>query len=470
MNHDSNRLTNVLILVVCGLVLFALLPKHLLSRRMAARSGHCVGNLREIALALHNYSNNFKQLPPGTGGTWSGTDPSKSNQGRLGPLVGLLPFLGKTNLWEMITNPFEAGDGRTFPAMGPTPTYSPNSYLPWSMAPEVYLCPASAGLVYGEPAVIHSLKVAQRSLTVTSYVASFGDATTMQGEVLDVSDALLRDLGERRAAASRGMFMTGKAIRLTDCTDGLSNTVMYSETVASLRRIEGQSEVIRDVSGLSHQPSLCLEAAESDEKQFWKFGRGARWSDGWPLLTGFQTVLPPNSPSCTSQFGAIDPIVSAASLHPGGVHVGLADGATLFIANEIDTGDLERPGVASGEKYCLPNSESPYGLWGAIGSRAASESVPNGLPDTPVVRPASVFDSDVDPAVNASIWTDNQTNDQLLADLLEIRDNTTVRLRHPSGVIHEVPLNSLIPLDILRAVEADLRVKAKATDQSPPED
>ncbi|MCC9600921.1 DUF1559 domain-containing protein [Stieleria sp. JC731] len=460
MKRESNRPANALAMLIFGLILVAMLPRQLISQRESTRSSVCADHLREITSGLHNYSNAFKRLPPGTGGTWSGQDPSKSNQGRLGPLVGLLPFIGHTKTWEIIASPLNTENGMSFPPMGPTPTFNPERYPPWAMAPEVYLCPTSASVLNRESQVVTSLREPERKLTVTSYVACFGDSTTMQGEILDLSDPLMRDLVRQRNASNRGMFVTGRSIRLSDCTDGLSNTVIYSETIASLRRLDGQSEIVRNVQGLSKQPSLCIEAAQKEDRQFWKFGRGARWSDGWPLLTGFQTVLPPNSPSCTSPFGAIDPVVSASSLHPDGVHIALADGAVRFITDRIDTGDLDVAGVASGEGYAQPDSESPYGLWGAIGSRNAGEIVPNGLPDIPEIKQQSEVADDLSNTDELYSWTDHQSGDELSAKFIEIRDQTTVRLKHQSGSIHEVPLNSLAPSEIVRAVELDLIRKA----------
>jgi len=84
---------------------------------------------------------------------------------------------------------------------------------------------------------------------------------------------------------------------------------------------------------------------------------------------GFNTVLPPNAPSCyeggnwTSHSDAVLP---PTSHHPGGVNLVLADGSTRFISNDIDTGNLSvrQPNVG----------ESRYGVWGALGSKAGKEA------------------------------------------------------------------------------------------------
>lgn len=60
---------------------------------------------------------------------------------------------------------------------------------------------------------------------------------------------------------------------------------------------------------------------------------------------------------------------TAASRHPGGVQVTYADGSVAFISETIDAGnqtvdDVEGPG----------SRKSPYGVWGAMGSRNGTET------------------------------------------------------------------------------------------------
>lgn len=450
-------------IIICVALTALLVPRKIINQRELARSSGCANNLKTLGLAFHNYHSAFKQLPAGTGGTTGNDDPTKCNQGLVGPLVGILPFAEQQALWEQIANPYvDSASGKTFPSMGPIPLYDDAVYTPWANGPDVFRCPDASPVVINQgDAVIYSLDVPVGKGTVTAnYVACYGDGTFMQGEV--VTGTLSSEVARRRNASNRGAFMTSKNMKFRDFLDGLSNTIFFSETVASRVRNPGQSEIIRDVTGLSKTPALCLRAASKGQLQFWDFGRGARWSDGRPVYTGFQTVLPPNSPSCTSELGMDDPIVSASSLHAGGVQVLMADGAVVFIADSIDAGDATKAGVAIGNDYSPPGDKSPYGLWGGLGTRANREVIDGQGRDLVAVPTRSSsfgspsFGSSKPSRSQLSVWTDRKTKKRLSAQFLEIRDRKTIRLKHSSGTIHEVPLHSLDPADVYRAIEMDV--------------
>ena len=104
--------------------------------------------------------------------------------------------------------------------------------------------------------------------------------------------------------------------------------------------------------------------------------KGTRWGDSRNWYGIFNTILPPNSPSCGSERNAL---ISASSYHPGGVNVAMADGSVTFISDTIDAGDPTKfsgegmPGftVGSPQRYTGP---STYGVWGALGTRAGGEA------------------------------------------------------------------------------------------------
>nr|WP_236623699.1 H-X9-DG-CTERM domain-containing protein [Rhodopirellula baltica] len=59
------------------------------------------------------------------------------------------------------------------------------------------------------------------------------------------------------------------------------------------------------------------------------------------------------------------------SRHQGGCHILMADGAVKFITDSIESGNQNR---ATLPKAGQPGEKSPYGLWGALGTKAGKET------------------------------------------------------------------------------------------------
>ncbi len=74
-------------------------------------------------------------------------------------------------------------------------------------------------------------------------------------------------------------------------------------------------------------------------------------------------------------------VLSASSRYQGGAHVLMGDGAVKFITNSIEAGSpthgtVRQLGTAMDTTLpTVPGSQSPFGLWGALGTRASSEVI-----------------------------------------------------------------------------------------------
>ncbi len=57
----------------------------------------------------------------------------------------------------------------------------------------------------------------------------------------------------------------------------------------------------------------------------------------------------------------------------------MADGAVVFITDSVEAGDSQSAqvveGTPGGAGGLPPGSASPFGLWGALGTRASSETI-----------------------------------------------------------------------------------------------
>jgi hypothetical protein len=168
--------------------------------------------------------------------------------------------------------------------------------------------------------------------------------------------------------------------------DGTSNTIMASESVtsadwASDRTIKGGIAFEPAIYGGSNDidPAQCLAVRDTGNPNLIKASkydaskrswRGARIFDFRPAMTGFNTVLPPNSPNCYRADVQSWGIYSVSSYHTGGVNSVFGDGSCHFISETINCGNLNT-------KYKPRdyfNAASPFGVWGAIGSLNGGET------------------------------------------------------------------------------------------------
>src|SRR5262245_62985892 len=93
--RSKHAFTLVELLVVIAIigVLVALLLPAVQSARESARRGQCTNNLKQIGIAVHNYDDVWKALPPGcyhgVFGTW---------------VLHILPFMEQTSLQQQYVN------------------------------------------------------------------------------------------------------------------------------------------------------------------------------------------------------------------------------------------------------------------------------------------------------------------------------------------------------------------------------
>lgn len=105
--------------------------------------------------------------------------------------------------------------------------------------------------------------------------------------------------------------------------------------------------------------------------------RGYRWADQRPLYTTMATILPPNSEVCLIANHGGHAGVPPSSRHQGGCHILMGDGAVIFITDSIEAGDSRAPSpyYRNAMNQSGVGEASPYGLWGALGTRGMKETI-----------------------------------------------------------------------------------------------
>ncbi|MFG0253551.1 MAG: DUF1559 domain-containing protein, partial [Rhodopirellula sp. JB053] len=354
--------------------------------REAARRMSCSNNFKQLGLALHNYHAAYNQLPANGTGTDAGINGNgqrkssdATNGGNLSAFSGLLPFFEAQSLWEQLSNPHmpESGESPigitaagTWQAFGPAPYIDLDSYDPWQTAIPSLRCPSDPG-----QSVI--------GVGQTNYSFCFGDA------ILRIGYEPTYTYADR--AAFRGVFQRQRGRKFRDILDGLSNTIAMGEVGTDL----GDRSVVGSVVDRNYFPnnanmgsdlSICTDLIDPTRPQFFSpdpnptlmatdTSRGGRWFNSHLMITSFNTVLPPNSPTCAMRWGLAwqSGVFSAGSRHQGGAHVLMADGSVQFITDSIDAGDRNADSIS--KNYNNEGRESPYGVWGALGSIGAKETV-----------------------------------------------------------------------------------------------
>lgn len=386
----------LVVIAIIGVLVGLLLPA-VQAAREAARRMSCSNNFKQLGLAIHNYHSAYKQLPK-MGGTTNTDNPGSlhldpgHNRYELSALVGLTPFFEGQALWEQISNPYQ-GPGQTssFSAMGPSPrmtldehnTGTLGPYAPWLTNIPTLRCPSDPGV--GLP-----------SQGRTNYAICLGDNaqrnnTGLAGDKMNVTES-----GSRATrAACRGVFVLRKVTKFRSILDGLANTIMMGEIITDLGDNDKRTTPIDgpNIGPLSKANGAlsCADLTDPDRPQFWDMSavtidssvenrRGYKWAYGRGFFGGMTTILPPNREVCMAGTGVNvafnEGVLPPSSRHQGGCHVLLADGAVKFVTDSIDAGNLNSAMTKfQGAAWLPAGSQSPYGLWGALGTRASREVI-----------------------------------------------------------------------------------------------
>lgn len=309
----------------------------------------------------HDVNDSFQPARGGAGGSY----------GWVGHHVWILPYCEQSALYdELKTAGFPDAEG--------------NGSGRYTRGPSYLLCPSDGGSKRESTWVNNAHK--------TNYAGSWGDSICQTDE---------------SAATSRGFFPGGlyvpnnnadkrniKTRPMSEITDGTSNTIAYSELVTGdtqgTKKIKGGIGYIPSGADVAIPRNVLNLVSTVDPTMYngnvCTFERGECYANGNVSITGFQTVLPPNSPSARNyssgagQSGWGYGICSASSNHSGGVNCAMVDGSVRFVSDTIDCGDMDAN--VNGSTYITQSAshgkefagKSPFSVWGALGSIAGGES------------------------------------------------------------------------------------------------
>lgn len=372
--HAFTLVELLVVIAIIGILVGLLLPA-VQAAREAARRMSCSNNFKQIGLAIHNYHSAYKSLPKQMGGTFAGG--AVNNGNNLSWIPAVLPFMEQQALWETISNPYAKDRSGAlitpaFPAMGPSPVDA--NYVPWLTQVPGLRCPSDPTVKLG---AAHGM---------TNYACCMGDSIheNHYGGVRDTgeSDTSTGNTWNEAFLAkfNRSMFWIRHTGKFRDTLDGLSNTIMCGEIVVGNGQKEIHSHMHRDSSVTHHGPNHWNNLFDPERPQYWGDSanvnisqlRGANWALGRCFDTGFTTTVPPNGP-CVGRNVDRQASCPAGSRHQGGCHILMGDGAVTFITDSIESGDQSE--VPIGSRNPKPGHESPYGLWGSLGTKNCKEVI-----------------------------------------------------------------------------------------------
>jgi prepilin-type N-terminal cleavage/methylation domain-containing protein/prepilin-type processing-associated H-X9-DG protein len=354
-------LIELLVVIAIIAVLIALLLPAVQAAREAARRMQCTNNLKQLALACHNYEDVNQMFPSGTYFMW----PVACGRWKQGPSIylSLLPYIEAgtiANSYNFMLHPYYA-DNSTMQSTGITTLWCPSdpdvSMPTVTNNPRSYLGSCSGVASGAQASTWKFYHVSYGGNAGPFPAAPIGPSGSCTGCDANYSSVLTQ---------AQGVINFGSATRIASITDGTSNTFLLAE---------------RNFHMLEPKTAQSV----------WYFWFSGAYSD-----TMFTTLYPVN-PTKVIQFsttlqndnvpgGGNATEESAGSNHPGGANFAFCDGSVRFIKDSIQSWPINlTTQLPNGLTYLYTGATVPLdygvaagtqqGVYQSLSTRAGGEVV-----------------------------------------------------------------------------------------------
>ncbi|MBN2295657.1 MAG: DUF1559 domain-containing protein [Pirellulales bacterium] len=333
----------LVVIAIIGILIALLLPA-VQAAREAARRMQCTGNLKQLGVALHGYHDSFNIFPPAA--TWpSGSNMDVAGNGNVGPnwVVLLLPYLEQQDLHDMFQLDLPLSHAANEPARG--------------LSLKIMLCPSDS---YNQTkfngdshsSISHYGGIWGRG----NYAANGGFGYMSKGAHCDTVDN--RGCNARPENWSywkvRGVMGANLATKLSEITDGASNTFILLEIRSGVNERDLRGVWAMNGAGPSAVAAHGYQGdARGPNPSYINSDDTAGCSAAQQLVGGAESMARLGM-GCYNGTGSYpNRQAGARSLHPGGIHVALADGSVQWINDYIEV-SVDNNHVSIWDRLNLP--------------------------------------------------------------------------------------------------------------------
>jgi prepilin-type N-terminal cleavage/methylation domain-containing protein/prepilin-type processing-associated H-X9-DG protein len=324
----------LVVIAIIAILIGLLLPAVQKVREAAARM-QCTNNLKQIGLAAHDYHDTHNRLPPASLVPYAGVNDDANLDFTLpfGPswAVFLLPYVEQDNLYRQANPDSYPGIPVVRGQTGPYNSFNNSWRVLRGVVVKTYQCPSDGNnqKPYNDPG---PNAPPETGWARGNYAANagFDDYDHVSGGNDFIS---ARKGSPLKGVVSSPVMAANYGARLTDISDGTSNTIMFNEIRAGISPLDP-----RGTWALGFPGASISNAGRAAYNPTPNNTLGDSGNDGDELQTCFEFWFPGIGSQAGMgciQSGSLMTSAMARSRHTGGVNACFSDGGVRFINNSV---------------------------------------------------------------------------------------------------------------------------------------